>query len=726
MHYLTLIGCTMGLSCFILAFLMGYYWIDAILFLIGVIVANVPEGLMAVFTISLSISAARLAKRNCVIKNLEAVETIGAASIILCDKTGTLTMNQASVAHVWIDNTIGEVDTAAEDNPAVTFDPSSATWKNLARVAILCSRAEFASNDNNAGIMRRDCIGTPIEASLLRLVEGVEGRSGDLRSFCPKVCEIPFSPIIKFQLSIHECQDFQTNGYLLTTFGDPETILNRCATALVQGHERTIDDEYRNAFRYACAELGGLGERLVALADWRLPPRRFPPGFQFSAQNINFPLSGFRLLGLVSMIDPPRPSVPDSIAKCQSAGIKVIMMTGDHPATAKAIAKSVGILSLDQEPMERTALLKPAQSCLITGEELADMSMDELESALVHHQEVVLAGFAAEQKLNVVEACQRLGAIVAVTGDGVNDAAALRRADVGIAMGGPMGTDVAKQAADVILLDDNFSSIVIAIEEGRIMFDNLKKSLYYMLCSNVASIAPFLLYLVAQLPLPFGILTVLCIDLGTDMLPAISLAFEEEEVQHEVMKRGPRNPISEGLLDEKLLFLSCGQVGLIQAASGFFTYFVIMAENGFWPGRLLGIRQFWDSRAINDLRDSYDQEWTYEDRKYLEYSAQAGFFASLVLCQWVNVIASRSRSTSMFKRGMTNGLLNFALIFETMLAILLIYIPGLNNGLQMEFLYPLSWLPPLPFILFQLLYDEIRKAIIRKHPNGWMQTETQF
>ena len=275
-------------------------------------------------------------------------------------------------------------------------------------------------------------------------------------------------------------------------------------------------------------------------------------------------------------------------------------------------------------------------------------------------QIAIIPGCAAEQKLNVVEACQRLGAIVAVTGDGVNDAAALRRADVGIAMGGPMGTDVAKQAADVILLDDNFASIVIAIEEGRVMFDNLKKSLFYMLCSNVASIAPFLLYLVAQLPLPFGILTVLCVDLGTDLLPAISLAFEEEEHRHEVMKRGPRNPISEGLLDERLLFLSCGQVGLIQAAAGFFTYFVVMAENGFWPGRLLNLRTFWDSRAINDLRDSYDQEWTYEDRKYLEYSAQAGFFASIVVMQWGSLILVRSRSASVFQRGMTNGLLNFA------------------------------------------------------------------
>lgn len=218
----------------------------------------------------------------------------------------------------------------------------------------------------------------------------------------------------------------------------------------------------------------------------------------------------------------------------------------------------------------------------------------------------------------------------------------------------------------------------------------------------------------------------LCIDLGTDMLPAISLAFEEEETRHEVMKRGPRNPHTEGLLDDRLLFLSCGQMGLIQAAAGFFTYFVIMAENGFWPGRLIFIRTFWDSRAINDLRDSYDQEWTYQDRKSLEYSCQAGFFMSIVLVQWINLLVSRSRTASIFQRGLGNGILNFALIFETFLAILLIYVPGLNNGLQMEMLYPLSWLPPLPFVIFILAYDEIRKAIMRKHPNGWMKQETCF
>jgi len=457
-----------------------------------------------------------------------------------------------------------------------------------------------------------------------------------------------------------------------------------------------------------------------------LPPRKFPPGYNFNNQNINFPLSGFRMVGLMSMIDPPRATVPDAVAKCQAAGIKVIMVTGDHPATAKAIAKSVGILSMEEDPQERTVLTQPSRSCLITGEEVADMTTDELDSALMHHEEIILAQFSAEQKLAVVMSCQRLGAVVAVTGDGVNDAPALHKADVGVAMG-VVGSDVAKQAADVILMDDNFGSIVVAIEEGRIMFENLKKIFFYLLTSNVPEIAAFVLFLIAQIPLPLGALAILCIDLGTDMVPAVLLAFEGEEVKHECMKRGPRNPRTQGLVDERMLFLSCGQFGLVQAAAGIFTYFVIMAENGFWPSRLLDLRMLWDSRAINDLRDSYDQEWTYEARKDLEHACHAGFFYSIVVVQWAAMASVKTKKLSLINSSAQQTMMMFAaLTFETLLAFVLIYVPGLNAGLQMSMLHPLNWLVPGGFYLLLMAYDEIRKAIIRKYPGGWMERETCF
>merc|ERR1719362_738773 len=250
------------------------------------------------------------------------------------------------------------------------------------------------------------------------------------------------------------------------------------------------------------------------------------------------------------------------------------MVTGDHPNTAVAIAKSVGLMNMEVDPLRIGVTGLPSgdvSSVIINGEELEQMTPDILDDILLHTEELVFARMKPEQKLLLVESCQRLGAVVTVTGDGINDAAAIRRADVGIAMGS--GAAYSTQCADIVLLDDNFSSIVAGVEEGRLMFENLKKVLLYSLSSNVAELAAFLFSMVAGVPLPLGILAVLCIDLGTDMLPAVSLAFEESE--ENLMKKKPRNPETDHLINEKLLFLSYGQIGLIQAAAGFFTYFVI-------------------------------------------------------------------------------------------------------------------------------------------------------
>uniref|UniRef100_A0A3B3UK14 Sodium/potassium-transporting ATPase subunit alpha-2-like n=1 Tax=Poecilia latipinna TaxID=48699 RepID=A0A3B3UK14_9TELE len=428
------------------------------------------------------------------------------------------------------------------------------------------------------------------------------------------------------------------------------------------------------------------------------------------------------------MIDPPRAAVPDAVGKCRSAGIKVIMVTGDHPITAKAIAKGVGIISEGNETVEDIAerLIIPlsqvnprdAKACVVHGSDLKDMSYEYLDDLLRNHTEIVFARTSPQQKLIIVEGCQRQGAIVAVTGDGVNDSPALKKADIGVAMG-IAGSDVSKQAADMILLDDNFASIVTGVEEGRLIFDNLKKSIAYTLTSNIPEISPFLLFIIASVPLPLGTVTILCIDLGTDMVPAISLAYESAE--SDIMKRQPRNPKTDKLVNERLISMAYGQIGMIQALAGFFTYFVILAENGFLPKDLLGIRISWDDREFNDLEDSYGQQWTYEQRKIIEFTCHTAFFASIVVVQWADVIICKTRRNSLFQQGMKNRILIFGLFVETSLAAFLSYCPGMDVALRM---YPMKYAPILwwfcafPYSLLIFVYDEVRKFILRRSPGG--------
>jgi len=435
----------------------------------------------------------------------------------------------------------------------------------------------------------------------------------------------------------------------------------------------------------------------------------------------------------MSLIDPPRAAVPDAVTKCRSAGIKVIMVTGDHPITAKAIAKSVGIISDGTETKEDIAERlnipveevpnRDALAAVIHGDELKQLNQTDLDEILMYHTEIVFARTSPQQKLIIVEGCQRMGAIVAVTGDGVNDSPALKKADIGVAMG-IAGSDVSKQAADMILLDDNFASIVTGVEEGRLIFDNLKKSIAYTLTSNIPEISPFLMFIILDIPLPLGTVTILCIDLGTDMVPAISMAYEEAE--SDIMKRQPRNPFTDKLVNERLISMAYGQIGMIQASAGFFVYAVILAENGFLPTDLPGLRKAWDSQAINDLKDSYGQEWTYRDRKILEYTCHTAFFVSIVIVQWADLIICKTRRNSVFQQGMNNTFLNFGLFFETALAAFLSYTPGMDKGLRM---YPLAlqwWIPAIPFSIVIFIYDEIRKYLLRRNPGGWLESETYY
>merc|ERR1712226_233235 len=601
-HLITGVAVFLGVSFFIIAFILGYNWLDAVIFLIGIIVANVPEGLLATVTVCLTLTAKRMAAKNCLVKNLEAVETLGSTSTICSDKTGTLTQNRMTVAHMWFDNQIVEADTS-EDQSGVSMNKNAPGWKALSTIAALCNRAEFKPGQESVPILKREVNGDASEAALLKCCELTVGNIMQYRVRNKKVCEIPFNSTNKYQVSIHETEDKSDPRHLLVMRGAPERILARCGTIVINGEEKQMTDEWKESFNNAYLELGGLGERVLGFCDLRLPADEYPEGYPFDCDDPNFPLDNLRFVGLISMIDPPRAAVPDAVAKCRSAGIKVIMVTGDHPITAKAIAKSVGIISEGNKTVEDIANRlnisvndvnpREAHAAVVHGGELKDLGEDALDDILLYHNEIVFARTSPQQKLIIVEGCQRMGAIVAVTGDGVNDSPALKKADIGVAMG-IAGSDVSKQAADMILLDDNFASIVTGVEEGRLIFDNLKKSIAYTLTSNIPEISPFLMFILADVPLPLGTVTILCIDLGTDMWPAISLAYEPAE--SDIMKRMPRDPKGDKLVNQRLISMAYGQIGVMQASAGFFCYFVIMGENGFLPGLLVGLREEWENK----------------------------------------------------------------------------------------------------------------------------------
>ncbi|XP_031762229.1 potassium-transporting ATPase alpha chain 1 [Xenopus tropicalis] len=722
-----------GATFFVVAMVIGYPFLRAMVFFMAIVVAYVPEGLLATVTVCLSLTAKRLARKNCVVKNLEAVETLGSTSVICSDKTGTLTQNRMTVSHLWFDNQIHSADTT-EDQSGQSFDQTSDTWRALSKVTSLCNRACFKSGQDGVPIPKRIVIGDASETALLKFSELTVGNVMEYRDRFKKATELPFNSTNKFQLSIHELQDPLDLRYLLVMKGAPERILERCSTIMIKGQELPLDEQWKEAFQTAYMDLGGLGERVLGFCHLYLNEKEYPRGFSFDTEEMNFPTSGLCFAGLISMIDPPRATVPDAVMKCRTAGIRVIMVTGDHPITAKAIAASVGIISEGSETVEDIAARlripveqvnkRDARACVINGGQLKDMTSEELVEALKLHPEMVFARTSPQQKLIIVESCQKLGAIVAVTGDGVNDSPALKKADIGVAMG-IAGSDAAKNAADMILLDDNFASIVTGVEQGRLIFDNLKKSIAYTLTKNIPELAPYLIYITASVPLPLGCITILFIELCTDIFPSVSLAYERAE--SDIMHLKPRNPRRDRLVNEALAVYSYFQVGIIQSFAGFVDYFTVMAQEGWFPAYVLGLRSHWENQHLQDLEDSYGQQWTFSQRLYQQYNCYTVFFISIEVCQIADVLIRKTRRLSVFQQGFfRNKVLVIAIVFQLCLGNFLCYCPGMPNVFNFMPIRFQWWLVPVPFGILIFVYDEIRKLGVRRNPGSWYDKELYY
>ena len=677
---ISLIAMSLGVFFFVASvFFVKEPVASAFIFSLGMVVAFIPEGLLPTVTLSLAMAVQRMAKEHALVKKLSAVETLGCTTVICSDKTGTLTQNEMTVCNLWLPGQELEV-TGVGYAPVGKIVNKQGEYtitdhkdlELLLKASALCSNAHVVAPAE--GTSKYTVLGDPTEACL-EVVARKAGMSVDeLSEREPRIRELPFDSRRKRMSTIHQASD----GRIAYIKGAPKEILDLCTGILKQGKKVDISEEERQTVMQANDSYARNGLRVLAVAC-RIITRADNLPTALSAYTPELIEQQMTFVGLVVMADPPRPEVADAVKVCHQAQIRIIMITGDYGLTAESIAKRIGIV-IGENPK------------VISGMELEKMTDDELKAVL--KDEVIFARVAPEQKYRVVCNLQEMGEIVAVTGDGVNDSPALKKADIGVAMG-ISGTDVAKESADMILTDDNFASIVKAIEEGRGVYSNIRKFLTYILNSNMPEAAPSAAFLFSRggIPLPLTIMQILSIDLGTDMLPALGLGAELPE--EGVMNQPPRSR-TESLLNKKVMVKAFFWYGLMESAICMAAYFYVNIING-WPGVALA------SSGV------------------IYHQATTMTLAAIVFCQIGMVLNCRTNTQSIFKAGIfTNPRVIKGIVFEILLIIAIIYVPFLQSVFQTA---PIGWkdwiflaILPIPVVLL----EEIRKAFLRR--SGKMKT----
>ncbi|HEU0246756.1 MAG TPA: cation-transporting P-type ATPase [Gaiellaceae bacterium] len=640
-----------GTAFFLVGGALGMGLEERFVFAVGVMVANVPEGLLPTVTLALALATQRMARRNALVRRLSSVETLGETTVICTDKTGTITENELTVVRVWTPELEIDVEGAGYE-PFGRFRSKgrvvqSGRIAELLRAGLLCNDSRLLLGADGWSVR-----GDPTEGALVVLAGKCGLRQEQETAHFPRVHEVPFDSGRRRMTTVH----LGGTGRIAYVKGAPEEILRR---SRLEPAELRLAEE-------AAAAMEADALRVLALARKTLPDIGPLDGAELEEE--------LEFLGLVGMLDPPRPEVPGAIARCHAAGIRVVMVTGDAGPTAEAIARRIGLVR--------------RRAHVITGAELDRIDDDRLRRLLTA-RDVVFARIDPEQKLRLARVLREAGEVVAMTGDGVNDAPALREADIGVAMG-RRGTDVAKEAADMILLDDNFATVVAAVEEGRAVYDNIRRFTVYHFCSNVGELLPFVVWGISggAIPLPLTVMQVLAIDLGTDMLPAIALGTEPAEPG--TMTRPPR-PRGERLLGLRVLSRAYGFVGLIEGVAGLTGFLLSFLLGGWRPGT-----------PLPSSGAAYVQATT---------MTQTG----IVMGQVGAGMAMRTNRRSVFSIGLfSNRFLLVAIAFELGLAAALIYVPGLNSAFHQAPIGLPEWLylATVPFVVFGA--EEARKAVVRR------------
>lgn len=623
---------------FIISYFQGRDLTEMFLTSVSLAVASIPEGLAAIVAIVLSIGVTKMAKQNAIIKKLPAVETLGSVNIVCSDKTGTLTQNKMTVQEAF---TFSDDLISVDDEGENTFEENL-----LAEAMVLASDATLEEDKQT---------GDPTEVALLALADQWEMDRKELQDKQPRVDELAFDSDRKMMSTLHN----HDSKYILYTKGAVDSLLPNCKYIIQNEELHPITEEHKKQIADAVETMSSKALRTLAVAfkesDSKIDKEEFEKDLVF--------------IGVVGMIDPPREEVKDSIEKAKEAGVTTIMITGDHGNTAFAIAKELGIAeNFDQ---------------VTTGKEINAISYEELESHIGDYR--VFARVSPEHKVNIVKAFKSKGNIVSMTGDGVNDAPSLNAADIGVAMG-ITGTDVAKNASDMILADDNFSTIIGAIEQGRNIYNNIKKSVVFLLASNLGEVITMLVTIVAGLPVPLLATQLLWINLITDTLPAVALGMDPGDPN--VMKEKPRE-LNENFFSHggtQRVVVAGILIGLLTAAAFLIGYF----EHGY-----------------NPFNDQIPEE--------IHSYARTMAFLTIIACQLFYSLSFRSEHKSIFKVGIfSNKYLVFAIILGFALQLLVLFVPVLRESFKLQIIGINDWLKVLGFGLVPLFVNELFKLIKNK------------
>jgi calcium-translocating P-type ATPase len=630
----------------------------SVVFAVGLLAGNVPEGLLPVITLALAVAVGALARRGALVKRLSAVETLGSTDVICTDKTGTLTENRMQPVTVW--TPYAEVALDGSGGSTRDKSPQDGALHALAEAAAACNNARLDLGEGN--------VGDPTEVALLMAARTLGADVDPDRREQRRNHQYNFDPERKLMSTL----DTDGPGRWLHTKGAPESVLPLCSDVMsASGELRPLEETDSERITRQVESFARQGLRVLALARRALPAGGQPPARDDAERELCF-------LGLVTMLDPPRAQVREAVARCHTAGIRIIVITGDHPLTAGAIARQVGIGG--EEPR------------VVDASRIDHTHENELEQLLADDQELIFSRASPETKLQIAEALRTLGHVVAMTGDGVNDAPALRRADIGVAMG-RSGTDVAREASTMVLTDDDFATIVVAVEAGRQVYDNVRKFIQYIFAHATPEVAPFLVFALAggAIPLPLTVLQLLAFDVGSETLP--SLALGRDPIEPGIMDRPPR-PRSEGVIRRPMLIRAWLFLGVMVAGLSLAGFFYVLSNAGWHPGDPVG--------AGHPLHHAYLQATTMT-------------FLGMIAGQIGTAFAVRTRRASLRSIGVfSNRYLLGGIVGELLLAAVFVYAPPLQSLLGTAGLpvHDLVLLLPYPFVVWGA--DELRRYLLRR------------